>query len=394
MSSQRGPITALKVGHGYGQANIAVSASEDQSAVVWDYRKGVALRTYLLRGIPRALALDSSDRGYYTTYDDGSVQLIDFYDELLHINALYDEDITAPVQPGERHAWSADGQELGEGLSLAISYDGTRLLSGHKSGKIASWDVSKGSFMTVTDILPGSVCNLAMAPVQDMSKTGTKAVRLVDIIKPRMMTSEADGIIPGDYSFSLQLKSKMPITRLQATEDVRSCRQSSFHQTLMHPSFPPDFLDTAIAELTFAGSSNLIAADGETESSVVFADGSKDKTELVDLRARNDHLLEHVAHLQKLQKASFAQLRDKTRAITVLVREQEQLTEVARHDHGWEIADPNVEWDLYQQRQLEDPGRRTTINGKGTLTTSLNAAGDDSEDAVMSNHAKDGLERD
>lgn len=345
LSSQRGTITALAVGHGHGQANIAVSASEDQSVIVWDYQKGIALRTYLLRAVPRAVTLDKSDRGFYTTFEDGTVQAVDFYTDGQHVDTLHDENMITPVQPGDENLWGAEGQELGEGLSLALNWEGTRLLSGHKSGKIASWDVGKGSFMSVVETLPGTATNIVMAPVQGLMNKPAHTLRLTEVLKPRISSSEAEGVVPGDYALSAQLATHLQSSLGHATHTPVVGRRSRFQIALTQSSFPQSFLDAALAEL-HAGSTTT---SKHTNGDNIY--NGEDKAQLDTTKAQNEQLQQQVEHLQKLQKASFVQLREKNRAVSTLVAEQERLAEIAKAEHGWNIVDANVEWAKYQQRQ-------------------------------------------
>ena len=317
-----------------------MSASEDQSAVVWDYKKGIPLRTYLLRSIPRALVLDRSDRGCYTAYDDGSVQTIDFYAEGQHANTLYDEDITTAVQPGDAGISKAEGQELGEVLSLALSWDGCRLLSGHKSGKIASWDVGKGSFMSIVETLPGTAANIVMTPIHGLVSKKYPNMRLLEIVKPRISTVEAQGIIPGDYTLSAQLIGSNHVTR-----PGRITRPTRFQSALSHPSLPSSFLEAGLAELSRGSLGPAKAVNGHT------AQSDEPNQELAAVKAQNETLQQQIEHLQKLQKASFAQLREKNKALSALVSEQEHLAEIAKAEHGWNIVDANIEWHKYQQRR-------------------------------------------
>jgi hypothetical protein len=53
-----------------------------------------------------------------------------------------------------------------------------------------------------------------------------------------------------------------------------------------------------------------------------------------DLLAQNDHLQEQCTQLQRLQKASFDQVREKKRSITEIVEEQRYLAETAKAEHG------------------------------------------------------------
>jgi pre-rRNA-processing protein IPI3 len=366
LASQRGSITALAVGHGHGQSNIAVSTSEDQSAVVWDYKKGIALRTYLLRAIPRAVVLDTSDRGFYTTYEDGTIQLIDSYANDHHVNTLHDESIVTPVQPGEEHVWKAEGQELGEGLTLALSWDGSRLLSGHKSGKIASWDVSKGSFMSIIDTLLGIASNVVMIPVQGLGQPASPAVRLTEVVKPRISTSNTEGVVPGDYALSAQFFSK-------AVTQTNRRKKSKFQLALSQSSFPAHLFDTALAELSAGSTTSVNTVNGDA------IQDEEIKKDLETTKAQKEQLLQQVEHLQKLQKASFIQIREKNRAISALVQEQAHVTEMAKAEHGWDIVDANLEWHSYQQRQ-----KKAGTNGKPAKAASkAGKKGGDNNDETM-----------
>ena len=355
LSTQRGAVTALAVGHGHGRTNIAVSASEDQSAVIWDYKKGVALGTYLLRAVPRALALDKSDRGFYVTYDDGTVQTVDFFSDGQHTNTLHDEAITAPVQPGDEGLCKAEGQELGEGLSLALCWDGSRLLSGHKSGKIACWDIGKGSFISILETLPGTATNIVMTPVRNTMNMNNGKLRLNEIVKPRISTSEVEGIVPGDYALAATFASKMNATHVHATRPAESTRKSRFQSALSQPGFPSDFLEIRLAEL---GQGMTPANKTSTGDAPLNEESRK---ELDAAKAQNEVLQQQIEHLQKLQRASFVQLRDKNKAISALVQEQAHLAEIAKAEHGWSIVDANVEWHAFQQRQKTGQ----LSNGKG-----------------------------
>ncbi|KAK3067162.1 hypothetical protein LTS18_001275, partial [Coniosporium uncinatum] len=167
LSHHRGPITALTLGHSSStSANIAVSASTDSTALIWDYRTGALRRIYLLPSTPLALAFDVLDRALFATYGDGSVQCIDFYDrdsQPSTINPLYDTDPAAsstPHQPPPSSKWPTHSQTNGPALSIALSYDSSLLLTGHESGRIVAWDVGRGAFRDVVATLPGPVTNL------------------------------------------------------------------------------------------------------------------------------------------------------------------------------------------------------------------------------------------
>ncbi|RYF04027.1 MAG: hypothetical protein EOO40_11600, partial [Deltaproteobacteria bacterium] len=176
LSGHRAAITSLVVGHSAGFCNIAVSASADQSCIVWDYHENQLLRTVLLPAVPRCLALDPADRAFYTAYDDGSVQIVDFYSDAFSAanpdsvqHPLYDPAQAAmPVQPPPQTRWTPPSADQGAALSAMLSYDGSTLMTGHNNGNVLVWDVPLGRYSSTFTAAPmmGPVTNLVSLPVQ------------------------------------------------------------------------------------------------------------------------------------------------------------------------------------------------------------------------------------
>lgn len=367
LSNHRGPITCLAIGHSQSQLDVAISGSEDSSVVIWDYKKGTSLCTYLLQAIPRSLILDVSDRGFFTTYDEGSVQLIDLFANSGSTRILYDDDQSqVPMQPGEQNLWKAEGQDLGPGISLTLSWDGSKLLSGHKSGKIVSWDTGKGTFMAVMETLPGAVTNLVTLPLEGFPQAPNKSCRAGEVVKPRMVTADSGNIVSGDYSFSTQLTRKNATPAFSAVKP-RSMRKSTFEKALTHPSFSASLLEEGIAELAGGQRSNAKASSNGAGGEDTQEGEDIAKKELEDLKAHNEHLQQQCANLQRLQKASFSQIREKTRVISGLVKEQQHLAEIAKAEHGWEIHDINLDWHTYQQRLQNGRGRENSETQKNIV---------------------------
>lgn len=343
LSNHRSAIATLACGHGHGQANIAISTSSDQTAVVWNYRKGTALRTYLLGSIPRALALDSLDRGFYVSYDDGSVQLVDLYASTGSTNSLYDESHSqTAIQPGKEHLWTVEGQELGAGLSLGLNFDGSQLLSGHKNGKIVSWDTAKGRFGSVLNTLPGPVTNLAMLSPQGFPNQEARPFRVHTVMKPRISTEDSSSgngsTIPGNYTFNAQLTRQLPSIQYSATElqqNTSKNPKSEFEIALTHSCFPESMLDEGLAELMAwreapVVSSDIVATNGKEQEqetdfmSLSTSSGKKSKGKPLKLTAEqeNEVLKTRIAALQRTQTVSFRQLAEQRKEIKVLTEEQ------------------------------------------------------------------------
>jgi len=124
-------------------------------------------------------------------------------------------------------------------------------------------------------------------------------------------------------------------------------------------------LAEGIAELAGGHRTATKATVAGTEDDDTQEEEDITKKELEDLKIHNEHLQQQCAHLQRLQKASFSQIREKTRVISGLVKEQQHLAEIAKAEHGWEIHDINVDWHTYQQRLQSGRGEHEGLEGKG-----------------------------
>jgi pre-rRNA-processing protein IPI3 len=355
LSNHRGAITALACGHGHGPANIAVSTAADSTAIVWDYRKGIALRTYLLSDVPRALALDSIDRGFYTAFDDGSVQLVDLYKSTGTKNTLYDEAHSqTAVQPGDENKWTATAQELGPTLCIGINWDGSRIISGHQSGKVAAWDPGKGRFLSTLATQHGPVSNLCMLPPAGFPSTAVPTIKVHTVVKPRFDLEESGtgsgSMIPGQYTFTAQFTSQLDPIHLSATETPTNAK-SDFDIALTHPSFPPSMIDAGLAELASWHQTPSLpitapASNGAEPAAdfVSFSNGKSTKEpEKLTLKQENELLKKQVASLQRVQKISFKQLADSRKEIKALVEEQKRRDGGAEAGGGEEDSDEDEE---------------------------------------------------
>ncbi|KAF1830419.1 WD domain-containing protein [Decorospora gaudefroyi] len=315
LSTHRGPISSIACGHSSSSANIAVSISGDKSAIVWDYHSGQLLRTYLLPETPTAVALDPADRAFYVAYADGSLQTIDFYDEVqktTSIDVLRDSASShRPIQPSPKTRFSAESQKLGGALSLSLSWDGTTLLSGHASGKIATWDVAKSNYLSTPTNLPGPVSNLRFLPPTGFPNAPEPTFKIHAIVKPKQdaaLASSGNALVPPNYTLNVQFTGRLRDPHVSAT-DKRPTRKSTFEEALTHPSFPTSMLEESLAELEswsapskgdFAPAADFMALDGDGANASILS-GSAQPAEIKELKKQ-------LASLQRIQKVTFSQL--------------------------------------------------------------------------------------
>lgn len=223
LSNHRAAITSLRMGSSASSLNICVSASRDNTIIVWNYQTGDLLRTFLLPSTPLCLSLDPCDRGVYIGFEDGSLQLVEFIQSGSTSNELYDPSLQATPVQVTSPPW-IPSSEVGPTVSLGLSYDGTILISGHDSGKILQWSTSRGGVSTEIADLNAPVTNLNMLspfPATRLTKAST-------VVKPKLGE--------GNYTFTAQLAS--------------SLGTSTFQQALQNTGISTDMLEDAISRLS------------------------------------------------------------------------------------------------------------------------------------------------
>lgn len=327
----------MAVGHSSSAANVVVSASKDNTAVVWDYKQNTLLATYLLGDTPLSLTLDPADRGFYATYEDGSVQYIDFYSDdngatASAVDSLRDPDTSyTPITPASSSRWRPSNQDLGAGVSIALSWDGTTVLTGHSTGKIVAWSpISSTHLKSILTILPGPVTNIAFLPPTGFptATASEPKYKIHMIVKPRLdlkahiSEGEVSSPVPAGYNINAQLVGSIPRTTVSAYETRRKDGKSAFEEALTHTSFPAGMLERSLADLmafTGPGQAATGAAAAAAPAPVATVEGDGDYMALdvdegaddgtkVDLERENKELREQVEALQRVQKATFKQL--------------------------------------------------------------------------------------
>jgi pre-rRNA-processing protein IPI3 len=217
------------MGQSTSQTNISVSASRDNTVIVWNHDSGDLLRTFLLPSTPLCLALDPANRAVYAGFEDGTLQMMEFFQANSTLNPLFDPNLqTTPAQVAHS-PWSAP-TEPGSSYCLGLSYDGTFLLSGHASGKICQWDTGRRAFSSELVDLNAPVTNLSML---SPFPTPTHA-RATNVVKPKL------GEVP--YTFTAQL--------------CRPPRTTSFDRMVHSNGYPSEKLVNAIANFSNPQSSS------------------------------------------------------------------------------------------------------------------------------------------
>ena len=267
-----------------------MSASKDNTCIVWDYLNGDALHTFLLPSSPLCLALDPADRGVYAGYEDGSVHLIDFYSQGGLVNPLYNSALqSTPMQPPPSDRWSAPDHSASPILCLQVSYDGTILLSGHQDGKVHIWDVAAGRYDKRLADFAAPITNVVMLKPTGFHKNSKPAVKLHNVVKPRYENfvkgdhSVSGATIPNKYTFIARFTSTLPLPI--------SADNTSFHQALYHSSFPTALLEESLNELS---------------SPKKIFDTATDSSELANLRAQNAALSSQLDAAEERHRSAAA----------------------------------------------------------------------------------------
>jgi pre-rRNA-processing protein IPI3 len=312
LSTHRGPVMSVVCGHSSSSSNIAVSVSQDKSAIIWNYHSGQALRTYLLPELPEAVTLDPADRALYIAYGDGSLQIIDFYDDwqkAAPTDMVQDKSLShRPMQPSKRSRFSAESQKLGAALSLSLSWDGTTIISGHESGKVALWDAAKRNWQSILANLPGPVTNLRFLEPTGFPNAQEPPFKIYTVVKPKQDLGlvNSTSLVPPNYSLTMQFTGRLPSQPISAT-DSRVAKQTEFEEALTHPSFPQYMLEESLAELESwnAPSRSGVAPAADflslNEDSIAEATPGAHSQELSELKKQ-------LASLQRVQKVTFEQL--------------------------------------------------------------------------------------
>ena len=227
LSNHRGGITSLVAGPSTNpETSICVSSSKDKTCIIWNYRTGQALRTLLFSAAPLCARLDLSARALFVTTEAGAVHLVELFGERPLLGAHSAEQSSIVVQVTT--ALGIADEDTGPASCLAVSYDGTVILTGHTRGKIMRWSLTDNGHPTEVADLNAAVTNLAFVPLLP----DKKLIRPVNIVKPNQALAR--------YSFT---------ARLDGAVD----RETRFGRMLNTKGFPADVLYEALQSIPATG---------------------------------------------------------------------------------------------------------------------------------------------
>lgn len=273
LSNHRAAITSLTVSPSLSiDTNFAVSASKDKSCIIWNYQTGVALRTLIFPSFPLCAALDPPSRALFVSCEDASLYVAEFFSDKPLLGAQ-SEDPSTVVQISS--PFGATQPDVGPASCLALSYDGSVLLTGHPKGQILKWDVANNRTPTELTNVNAAVTNLVF--VSPFGSAGGKSTRPLMIVKP----SQAERA----YTFSAQLNS-----------DPNP--ESTFDTLLNTAGFSQEVLEKAIAEFYTSDPAAAVLPSKSTGA----AAAPIEATEQDDLKKQNEELWETIKDLRALQK--------------------------------------------------------------------------------------------
>lgn len=322
-SDHRAAITALAIGHSYLSGDFVLSASEDKTVLLWDYRNAMLLVTFLISSIPRCLVLDPADRAFYIGFEE-SVQFVD-------LNGVRSNATSEAVELGEKDKWK-DEQSL---TCFAISTDGTQLFTGHKNGQVFKRATPKGQPTLLYDAhLP--VTNIVAPELRGFLHEQLPITR-PSIVKPRpdMAVRNNGSMIPERYELNVVFTSMFSPSA--SNEDPGNDLFSTFDKLLEHPSFPGELLSTPLT-------------DSISKSKTVEPDTAAAE-ELQRLRLENKSATSYInsltAELERLQKTELARKQSKRLRRLKKIKLFEAMRKKA-------MGETNGEMDIEENLDVED----------------------------------------
>lgn len=315
-NAHRSAIVDVALGHSVSAHNFALTVSEDRNCLIWDLDSCSILITILLSSVPSCIQIEPADRAAYFGHADGSLQQVN----LLNLGSNGSRRITSsePVQPGDDQRWTIPSNTHGGMLSLAISFDSTKVLSGHESGAILVWEVGNGHVrqLPIHPPVTSPVTNIQILPVTGFGELLERSFRMPTVIKPRFGAFQNAGIdVPGDYALQLHIS--------------KTHEHESFNAMLTSATLPQAWLDVALEQLNSHSSHSAALSHA---SSIGHSDfmALDDNAAKPSLAKQNHDLRDQLASLRRVQMASFDQIEKLSMEKRALLqREQHRLQKLA-----------------------------------------------------------------
>jgi pre-rRNA-processing protein IPI3 len=181
------------------ETGICVSASRDKTVVVWNYHTGTLLRTLLFSAPPLCVALDPAGRALYASCEDAAIYMVELLGPRALLGARSDELPSTTVQV--KTPLGVTDSDAGPASCLAVSFDGTALVSGHPKGRILQWKLAgAGGHAAELANLGFAVTNVVFVPLLVGERRPTAAG---SVVKPALAGQH--------YAFTAQLDGELPL---------------------------------------------------------------------------------------------------------------------------------------------------------------------------------------
>lgn len=257
---------------------------------------------------PLCLAVDPADRAFYTGYEDGSVQVVDFFKSHSIHNSLHDTSLqNTPTQLSSQEKWSPPSADSGAVECLTLSYDGTTLFSGHRNGAVLSWDIPRGRFASSITDYAYPVTNIQMLRPSGLPPSKTSRTEIRSVVKPRPdLLSQSTGTIPASYSVNCHITSTSPLPTISSTKSPQP-PQDEFTTAFTHPFFPEHLISEGLAELA------SFNTDTSQEPQAITTTSESNNQELTALKSELSTLQTKLSTTESARHAStseIARLRD------------------------------------------------------------------------------------
>ena len=238
-SAHRNPVTALTRGHSKHDTNFAVSASEDQTCYIWHIETCQILRTVLLQSAPLCVMIDPADRALYFGDDAGAITLVDILSAAT-VERKGSSPTTLPLRVTAKDVWRPSWQ-LGSGLCMTLSYDGTSLLTGHTNGSIVQWDVAKRRMATEITNVGQPVTNLSVLKPDGLPQPH-KSLVVKEVVKPKLeLTTQQEYSTCG-----IPAKYNLHATLMGVQESLESTTRDPILDAITKNGWPDQMLDDAV----------------------------------------------------------------------------------------------------------------------------------------------------
>ena len=272
-AQHRDGITALAVGHSRRTTNFAVSASADRTCHIWHIDSCELVRTILLPSCPSCMCLDPADRAVYLGDAAGNITSIDLV-SLGQTSPSTTNSTMVPVQITDKEQWRQTSGDTAA-HTVAASYDGTTLLTGHADGSILRWDVAKRKVAGEVTKLGQPVTNLCMLQPEGLQQDAKPTFIISEVIKPKLeFNSQLD-----DNAYGIPPKYKLHAS-LAGSDSSRNRPHNAVHAAMTSDGWNNTLLEEAVG------------AVGETPS-------SSQSNGTISNSASSDRLALEVAELKK-----------------------------------------------------------------------------------------------